>query len=368
MSRVYISPSTQESNIGLSPFTNEEKQMNGIADKLIPLLLSDGRFFVARNSPDMNVYQCAEDSNNFHADIHIAIHSNAGGGVGTEVYAYAPKTDSERLAKLLYDQIAPLSPGADRGIKYNPGLVEVGDSVAATSCLIELAFHDNQTDATWLAYNHEIIAERLYKGICDYYGNEYRLSSTPKPPTPVVPPPVTTGTSILGLDTVTVEQCNQYIRKVNPSSPDVVPYYKKYGEILGIRWGYAVAQAIKETGFFRYTGDVKPEQNNYAGIGATGGVAGASFRSIEEGVVAHLQHLFAYASTGSLPMPQIDPRFGLVKRGSCPTWESLNGHWASPGAGYGEDICRIYNEIAKEKVENSQLVSLLEQALRIAKG
>ena len=190
MKKVYISPSTQQNNVGISPFTNEEKEMNAIADLLIALLLKDGRFTVKRNSPSMDdIYSIATDSNNFGADIHVPIHSNAGGGEGTEVMAYSPNSNSERLAKCLYDQIAPLSPGADRGIKYNPKLIEVGDLVHAPAALIELAFHDNQADATWLAYNHEMIAQALYKGICDYYSYEYKalvitpVVEAPTPPT-----------------------------------------------------------------------------------------------------------------------------------------------------------------------------------------
>ena len=155
--------------------------MNKIANILIPILTKDGRFSVKRNSPSMDVYQIAQDSNTWGADIHVAIHSNAGGGVGTEVYAYAPKTNSERLAQALYDQIAPLSPGADRGVKYNPKLIEVGDSVHATAALIELGFHDNQADATWIAYNSQSIANGLYKGICDFYSYDYRALTVATP-------------------------------------------------------------------------------------------------------------------------------------------------------------------------------------------
>jgi N-acetylmuramoyl-L-alanine amidase len=188
MPKIYISPSSQSGNKGLPPYSNEAREMNQIADLLIPLLIKDGRYSVARNNPAMNVYQMAKDSNTFKADIHVAIHSNAGGGQGTEVFAYGPGTNSEKLAKCLYNQIAPLSPGADRGVKYNKGLVEVGDAVEATACLIELAFHDNAKDATWLAYNHEMIADRLYKGICDYFGYEYRATIvTPAVEAPVAP-------------------------------------------------------------------------------------------------------------------------------------------------------------------------------------
>jgi len=166
MPRIYVSPSSQEHNAGIGSFGTEEAEMNKIADVLMPLLASDGRFVVKRNTPNMDVREMAMDSNNFKADIHVAIHSNAGGGEGTEVYAYGPATNSERLAQALYKQVAPLSPGADRGVKYNSSLVEVGDSVSATSALIELGFHDNALDAEWIVQSTSVIAAALYRGIC----------------------------------------------------------------------------------------------------------------------------------------------------------------------------------------------------------
>src|SRR5665648_309265 len=189
MPNIYISPSTQERNAGVGPFGTEEFEMNGIADILIHLIAKDGRFVWRRNSPTVDIYQIATDSNTWGADIHVALHSNAGGGEGTEVYAYGPGTNSERLARALYNQIAPLSPGIDRGVKYNPGLMEVGDRVSATAALIELGFHDDLKDATWIAYNPEMISKALYMGICDYFGYDYRALTVAPPvvnPVPIV--------------------------------------------------------------------------------------------------------------------------------------------------------------------------------------
>lgn len=170
--------------------------------------------------------------------------------------------------------------------------------------------------------------------------------------------------SILGKETLTVEQCKQYLMKNNPNAPEVIEPYKKYGDILGIRWGYAVAQMMKETNFLKFGGDVKPQQNNFAGIGAVGGgMVGASFPSVEDGVLAHLEHLFAYATTASLPkgIAKIDPRFDLVKRGICPNIEDLNGHWAVLGVGYGESIISIYNRITAEII-----LPVVEEGLGVA--
>jgi len=174
MPKVYISPSSQESNVGTGSYGTEEEEMNKIADALMPLLATDGRFEVKRNTPSMDVYEMAEDSNQFKVDIHVAIHSNAGGGAGTEVYAFGPATNSERLAQALYKQVATLSPGEDRGVKYNPALLEVGNSVHATSALIEVGFHDNPLDSEWIVQSTSGIAGALYRGICDYYGYDYR--------------------------------------------------------------------------------------------------------------------------------------------------------------------------------------------------
>lgn len=129
--------------------------MNKIADALMSLLDNDGRFEIRRNTIDMDVSEMAKDSNHFKADIHVAIHSNAGGGEGTEVYAFGPETKSERLAQALYRQVAPFSPGADRGVKYNPALLEVGNRVNATSALIEVGFHDNALDQNGLYIVHQ---------------------------------------------------------------------------------------------------------------------------------------------------------------------------------------------------------------------
>ncbi|KJS47024.1 MAG: hypothetical protein VR66_22040 [Peptococcaceae bacterium BRH_c23] len=176
-------------------------------------------------------------------------------------------------------------------------------------------------------------------------------------------------TPIMGIETITIEQCRQFLIKHNPYAPDIVPFYKRQGDRLGIRWGYAVAQMIKETGCLKFSGDVKAEQNNFAGIGAVGGGSpGVSFSTQEEGVLAHLEHLFAYASFKLLPIGiiKVDPRFDLVKRGSCPNWEDLNGHWAVPGNGYGEGVVEIYDEIAREQItSDSGETSLLRKIFQL---
>ncbi|HBQ87032.1 MAG TPA: copper amine oxidase, partial [Syntrophomonas sp.] len=141
--------------------------------------------------------------------------------------------------------------------------------------------------------------------------------------------------------------------------------YIRIGEEYGIRGDIAFFQAVKETNYFQFTGQVTPEQNNYCGLWATGspltgqesyngadpqyvmfepGLHGASFVSPAAGVEAHIQHLYAYATKSPLPAGKviIDPRFSLVSRGIAPNWQQLNARWAVPGTTYGQSILFDY--------------------------
>ncbi len=161
------------------------------------------------------------------------------------------------------------------------------------------------------------------------------------------------GYSILGETFLSPEQMNQYVKKINPNAIELSNFYLTFGEYYGIRGDIAFAQAIHETDFFRFTGVVQPNQNNFCGLGATGpNDPGASFTTPREGVLAHIQHLFAYASTKPLPdkYPVVDPRFDLVNRGSASTWIALNGKWALPGNNYGQSILNLYERMIHSTV------------------
>jgi hypothetical protein len=84
--------------------------------------------------------------------------------------------------------------------------------------------------------------------------------------------------------------------KLDPRYRDIAAHYKQHGEALGVRWDYAFFQMVLETNSLMFTGDVRARQNNFAGLGATGGgVQGESFKDVSTGVLAQLQHLLAYS-------------------------------------------------------------------------
>jgi hypothetical protein len=87
-----------------------------------------------------------------------------------------------------------------------------------------------------------------------------------------------------------------------PQFRDIARLYKQHGEALRVRWDYAFFQMLIETNFLTYKtgsgkwGDVNPKQNNFAGIGTTGGgVPGDSFPDVSTGVLGQIQHLVAYS-------------------------------------------------------------------------
>ena len=89
---------------------------------------------------------------------------------------------------------------------------------------------------------------------------------------------------------------------LDPRFADIASLYKRHGEIWHVRWDYAFFQMAVETNFLTYRkgnggwGDVNPKQNNFAGLGTTGGgVPGDSYPDVNTGVLAQIQHLVVYS-------------------------------------------------------------------------
>lgn len=157
--------------------------------------------------------------------------------------------------------------------------------------------------------------------------------------------------SILGEAMVLPEDMCEFVRQHNPDfSMEIAEAYYEIGSRYGIRGDVALCQAIIETGWFKFRDGtaVTPDQYNFCGLGVTRlGVKGNAFSSIQEGVTAQIQHLYAYATRRSLPDGEelVDARFKLVTRGCAPTWEGLSGRWAA-NKSYGKDILNLYSKMS----------------------
>ena len=163
-------------------------------------------------------------------------------------------------------------------------------------------------------------------------------------------------TPLRGVWSGTADRLASFLLATAPSPRFTVPaaelaaYYVRYCNEAGLRADLLWAQMLLETGYGMYSGDVSPAQNNYAGIGATGGgAAGASFATAEAGVMAQVAHMVAYVYPSSPVVwanSTTDPRFDFVTpRGTAVVLSDLNGRWAVPGTTYGQNIERIVRAI-----------------------
>ena len=128
--------------------------------------------------------------------------------------------------------------------------------------------------------------------------------------------------------------------------------YCEEAEAEDIRAEVAFTQAMKETGFLQFGGDVSIEQFNFAGIGTTGGgVPGNSYPDVRTGVRAQIQHLKAYATDEPLNQTCVDNRYEYVKKASAPyvQWlgqkENPEGAGWATGENYGYDIAGMLQHL-----------------------
>ena len=159
---------------------------------------------------------------------------------------------------------------------------------------------------------------------------------------------ITVGYPIMGESSTTVAKMVSWFEARGGVYPKKT--YSKYGastlkefckivydeaKAEGVKAEVLFAQICKETGFLRFGGDVKKEQCNFGGIGATGGGAkGATFPDVRTGIRAQVQHLKAYGSDEPLKKECVDPRFQYVKRCSAIYVEWLGIRENPTGAGW----------------------------------
>ena len=166
--KIYLAPSNQGANRYVIGNINERDVCNSITDKLFALL-QEYDVAVRRGENSQTIQQKAAEANAWGASVYLSIHTNAGGGEGTEVWYNPKRTGSMAFAKCIYDAVAPKSPGRDRGLKSSILYLDLNQP-KMPCCLCELAFHDNRTDTEWLLNRQEEIAAALVRGLIAYTG------------------------------------------------------------------------------------------------------------------------------------------------------------------------------------------------------
>ena len=301
-------------------------------------------------------------------DVFLSLHSNACDTESVDypvVYrAYDNQNNADTLARAIALAIGQLMGTRQQGRtatrRNNAGGEYYGVLRGARAAgvpvylLVEHSFHTNTAAAKWLSVDENL--NRLAEAEADLLAGYFNVQTVPE-----------IRTSIMGTAQATAQQMALFCRSRNPapqitgcSLEALAQMYLIEGAAEGVRGDVAFAQSLHETGFFRFGGIVQPGQNNFAGIGALNGNAAgqaATFPNALTGVRAQIQHLKAYASTEPLKNPCVDPRFGLVTRGSAPYVEWLGAAdnpsgagWAYPGKGYGASVLTLLSQLIAQTV------------------
>lgn len=166
---VYISPSKQTENTYAAGDTTEAEQMYKVGERVYEILQDKGiDVYMPELSYD-SLSRRVKQSERYGAQVYVAIHSNAGGGEGTECFYNTENPKSKALAECVYEKAADITPTEDRGLKdgKTQNLYEVITPECA-SCLLEVEFHDEKNKAQWICENTEKLAKAIADGIIEY--------------------------------------------------------------------------------------------------------------------------------------------------------------------------------------------------------
>ena len=173
MKKIYLSPSDQVRNIYAYGNTNEAAQCRKIAAACKTALERSG-FAVRTNFEDGTnaMYTRVAESNTWGADLHLCIHTNAGGGKGAEAYVIDKTAKRLAAAQPIYDEVRAIAPyGSSRGVK-TARFYELRYTTG-TCVYLEVDFHDNAEIAKWIVNNTTAIGEAIAKGVCRAFGASY---------------------------------------------------------------------------------------------------------------------------------------------------------------------------------------------------
>lgn len=178
--KIYLSPSNQAENAYAYGNTNEAIQCRRIADALETALKRCG--FAVKNGKTGSMQQRVAESDNWGADLHVPLHTNAFNGKvsGTRIFTYDTGGKGYQCGKKVFGYLSAVTPGKSDNIRADATLYEVRSSNAP--CIyVESEFHDVPDIAKWIIEHIADIAEAICHGICDYFGVRYITPATAEP-------------------------------------------------------------------------------------------------------------------------------------------------------------------------------------------
>lgn len=178
---------------------NEYVEDRKVAAALIDELKARGHAVVnCSNEKTTQGAELAEEcrlANASGADLFVAIHFNAGGGTGAEVWHYTSSSAAKNYAAKVSAAVASKLGLRNRGAKGSTGLY-VLKRTSMTAILVEVCFVDTKADAD--AYNragYQAVAAAIADAISGT--NQGTTTTTPAPSTPSTPEPASGGSSYI---------------------------------------------------------------------------------------------------------------------------------------------------------------------------
>lgn len=291
------------------------------------------------------------------ADFFYSIHMNAAENTSARGYedyihtSLADDTPTAVIRRKLHETLLAALDGysiVDRGMKKADFYVLRKTRMPAV--LTENLFLTHPEEALLLKDEHFL--ERLAEAHVQALSYALSLKERGTSRSGVIPDaPKEEGTPILGASKIDRSAAKHWA-KARGGTPLFIDLADLYWSLSGacgnVRPEVAYAQAAKETAFGRFGGVLDASYMNPAGLKSrTGGSdidpsAHHRFKSWEEGVCAHLDHLALYAGAKGYPRQDtFDPRHFSELLGRAKTVEELGGLWA-PDPDYGRSIVRDY--------------------------
>ena len=324
----------------IGPSGVREKDVNlAVSEKLHSLMVNAGleAYMTRVSDVDVALAKRAELANTIGADYFISIHSNASVSPtahGTETYYYYGSAPGKKLAEAVQAELIKATGLTDRGIKESGFYVLRATTMPAI--LVELAFLSNPEEERLLIDPkfQDKCAKAIWEGVKKVTGFVER-------------------TPILHAPRATLGQAKAWAKGKGATDTFVglADLYWRIAPSVGLDPAVAYCQAAKETGYGKFGGVIDETYHNPCGLKTSEGGgnydprAHQRFRTWEDGVSAHIDHLALYA--GALGYPKkgtLDPRHFPYLLGTAKTVEQLGGKWA-PSATYGTDIVRLMQEL-----------------------
>ncbi len=155
--KIYLNPSVQIHNMYYGNICSEAEAMNAVSLLIYQKLSVNQRFIVYQNDRMLSLSESVKESNSLGVDYHLALHTNAGGGSGSESFFVSDSS----FASAVLSGFNQCHSYPSRGVKEGSHLYELKNSKAKNKALIEFLFHDNASEASFIRNNYELLADSI---------------------------------------------------------------------------------------------------------------------------------------------------------------------------------------------------------------